>query len=157
MVGSGTRRHVRSWCRTDWVELAGPTAGVVELPTHLAWSGLRTYDLADDRQFGLLYGTVIREAMDAADLDCYLSEALLRWTWPKLWLPARIRRVWERRFPGLALAARIGLAAIGRYGLRCPGVWVSPAAVDDVDLFTVADAQDTSTMPLLRRLRRIKQ
>lgn len=40
------------------------------------------------------------------------------------------------------LAARIGLAAIGRYRLRCPGAWVSPAAVGDVDLFTVADAQD---------------
>lgn len=58
-------------------ELAGPTAGVVELPTDLAWSGLRTY----------------------------LKEALLRRAWPRLWLPVRIRRVWERRFPGLALAA----------------------------------------------------
>ena len=35
-------------------ELTGPASGVVELPTHLAWSGLRVYDLGDERQLGLL-------------------------------------------------------------------------------------------------------
>jgi hypothetical protein len=54
-------------------ELVGPTSGVVELPTRLAWSGLRVYDLGDERQLGLLYETVIREAMDAADVDRYLN------------------------------------------------------------------------------------
>jgi hypothetical protein len=86
-------------------ELVGPMSGVVELPTRLAWSGLRSYDVADERQLGLLYETVIREAMDAADVDRYLNEALLRRVWSRLWLPPRIRLAWERRFPLLTQAA----------------------------------------------------
>jgi hypothetical protein len=35
-------------------ELTGPASGVVELSTHLAWSGLRAYDLGDERQLGSL-------------------------------------------------------------------------------------------------------
>ena len=86
-------------------ELTGPTSGVVELPTRLAWSGLRTYDLGNERQLGLFYETVIREAMDAADLRRYLNEALLGRVWPTLWLPKHIRQAWERRFATLASAA----------------------------------------------------
>ena len=56
-------------------ELTGPLNGVVELPPHLAWSGLRSYDLGDGRQLGLLYETVIRESMDSADIDSYLNAA----------------------------------------------------------------------------------
>ncbi len=86
-------------------ELTGPASGVVELPTHLAWSGLRVYDLGDERQLGLLYETVIRESMDIADVDRYLNEAVLGRVWRRLWLPARVRRAWEQRFPSLTQAA----------------------------------------------------
>jgi len=86
-------------------ELAGPASGVVELPTHLAWSGLRVYDLGDERQLGLLYETVIRESMDIAEVDRYLNAAVLRRVWPRLWLPVRVRRAWEQRFPSLTQAA----------------------------------------------------
>jgi len=86
-------------------ELAGPVEGVVELPTHLAWSGLRCYDLGDERQLGLLYETVIRESMDIADLDRYLNAVVLHQVWPRLWLPARVRRAWEQRFASLTQAA----------------------------------------------------
>lgn len=86
-------------------ELVGPTSGVVELPTRLAWSGLREYDLTDERQLGLLYETVIREAMNATDLGRYLNVALLYRVWPRLWLPVNIRQAWERRFPALTRAA----------------------------------------------------
>jgi len=86
-------------------ELVGPASGVMELPTHLAWSGLRVYDLEDERQLGLLYETVIRESMDIADVRRYLNAALLRRVWLRLWLPARVRRAWEQRFPSLAQAA----------------------------------------------------
>ncbi|MGH3796123.1 MAG: hypothetical protein ACRDSP_14670 [Pseudonocardiaceae bacterium] len=58
-------------------ELTGPATGVVDLPTHLAWSGLRSYDLDDERQLGLPYETVIRESMDVADVDRYLNAAVL--------------------------------------------------------------------------------
>jgi hypothetical protein len=52
-------------------ELVGPASGVVELPVHLAWSGLRVYDLGDERQLRLLYKTAIRESMDVAEVDRY--------------------------------------------------------------------------------------
>jgi hypothetical protein len=83
-------------------ELVGPLSGVVELPTHLAWSGLRCFDLGDGRQLGLLYETVIRESMDIADIDRYLNAAVLHQVWPRLWLPTRVRWEWEQRFPSLA-------------------------------------------------------
>jgi hypothetical protein len=86
-------------------ELVGPASGVVELPTHLAWSGLRVYDLGDEQQLGLLYETVIRESMDIADVARYLNAAVLRRVWLRLWLPARVRRAWEQRFPSLTQAA----------------------------------------------------
>lgn len=86
-------------------ELTGPASGVVKLPTHLAWSGLRVYDLGDERQLGLLYETVIRESMDIADIDHYLNETVLGRVWLRLWLPARVRRAWEQRFPSLTKAA----------------------------------------------------
>lgn len=86
-------------------ELTGPASGVVELPTHLAWSGLRVYDLGDERQLGLLYETVIRESMDVADVDRYLNAAVLRRVWLRLWLPVRVRRAWEQQFPSLTEAA----------------------------------------------------
>jgi hypothetical protein len=82
-------------------ELAGPASGVVELPAHLAWSGLRVYDLGDERQLGLLYETVIRESMDIADVGRYLNAAVL----VRVWLPVRVRRAWEQRFPSLTQAA----------------------------------------------------
>ena len=78
---------------------------MVELLAHLAWSGLRCYDLGDERQLGLLYETLIRESMDVADIDRYLHAAVLHQVWPRLWLPARVRRAWEQRFPSLTQAA----------------------------------------------------
>ncbi|MGH3803578.1 MAG: hypothetical protein ACRDTD_26305 [Pseudonocardiaceae bacterium] len=86
-------------------ELTGPASGVMELPTHLAWSGLRVYDLGDEQQLGLLYETVSRESMDIADVDRYLNEAVLGRVWRRLWLSARVRRAWEQRFPSLTQAA----------------------------------------------------
>jgi hypothetical protein len=74
--------------------LAGPTSGVVELPTRLAWSGLRSFDLGDDRQLGMLYETVIREAMSTADLAGYLNTAILRRIWHRIWLPTGQRQAW---------------------------------------------------------------
>ncbi|MGH8878634.1 MAG: hypothetical protein ACRD0P_15035 [Stackebrandtia sp.] len=82
---------VRPYVMPDTLgEPAGPLSGVVELPTHLAWSGLRSYDLGDERELGLLYETVIRESMDVADIDRYLNAAVLHRVWSRLWLTVEI-------------------------------------------------------------------
>jgi hypothetical protein len=87
----------------DLAELAGPGRGVVEVPLRLDWSGPRRYDLGDDQDRRLLYETVLNQAIDPADLRMLLNADLLRGVWDRLWLPARIRQLWEARFPALAI------------------------------------------------------
>ena len=57
-------------------ELTGPTSGVVELPLRLDWS-----------EQGRLHGPTLARV------------------WRRLWLPRRVRALWESRFPTLPRAA----------------------------------------------------
>jgi len=87
-------------------ELTGPTGGTVSLPVHLDWSGgRRTYDLEDSAELCVLYERVIREALTVEDLGRYLDAKTLSRVWQHLYLPARVRQEWERRFPPLAHTA----------------------------------------------------
>jgi hypothetical protein len=87
-------------------QLMGPTHGLVKLPVHLDWSGgRRAYDLGRDRERNVLYERVLREALTVDDLARYVNDEMLRQAWPELFLPARVREAWERRFPQLAKAA----------------------------------------------------
>jgi hypothetical protein len=86
-------------------ELTGPTTGVVELPLRLDWSEQVRYDLADGRQLNVMYERVIRESMHVEDLRTYLHGPTLQRVWRLLWLPPRVRRLWESRFRSLARAA----------------------------------------------------
>lgn len=86
-------------------DLAGPTHGQVRLPSSLEWSSGRVFDLGDDSDLRLLYETVLREARDAGDLARYLDSELLISVWPQLWLPPRVRRVWESSFSVLTSTA----------------------------------------------------
>jgi hypothetical protein len=86
-------------------ELTGPTAGVVELPLRLDWSEQGRYDLSDERERNLMYERVIREAMRVEDLRTYLHGPTLRRVWGQLWLPRKVREMWESRFRGLTAAA----------------------------------------------------
>nr|WP_134009911.1 hypothetical protein [Streptomyces sp. 846.5] len=86
-------------------ELAGPRDGMVVLPTVLDWTPKRVYDLSDDVDLRMLYETVIREAMHVEELQQFLDLALLSDVWQRLWLPPRVRLMWEGRFPQLARRA----------------------------------------------------
>jgi len=79
-------------------ELTGPTSGVVELPVRLDWSEQGRYDLSDPKQLRLMYERVIRESMNVDDLRAYLDGATLRRVWRQLWLPRKVRQLWEDRF-----------------------------------------------------------
>ncbi|MEU8773513.1 hypothetical protein [Streptomyces sp. NPDC048606] len=87
-------------------ELAGPTAGPVTLPPHVAWSGLRTYDLDRPRQRMSLYRTVLAEGL-RDDLTTLLDRRLLIAQWPVLrtLVSRHVRQVWEDAFPQLAARA----------------------------------------------------
>lgn len=86
-------------------ELVGPTRGVVTLPKHLDWSEQRRYDLDDLRELSLMYEVVLREAMHQDDLRRFLNASMLRTVWRDLYLPRRVRSMWESRFADLASAA----------------------------------------------------
>ncbi|MFE5535723.1 hypothetical protein [Streptomyces sp. NPDC056492] len=86
-------------------ELAGPRHGLVELPLHVAWSGLRAYDLERPRLRMGLYRTVLAEGRHE-DLVTLLNHDLLREQWPVLrtLVSRHVRQVWEGAFPELTKA-----------------------------------------------------
>lgn len=88
-------------------ELHGPTQGVVELPLHVAWSGMTLYDLGKPRQRMGLYRTVLHEGL-SDDLPRYLNQDLLLQLWPVLrtLVGRTVRAVWEDAFPQLASRTR---------------------------------------------------
>ncbi|MEU6547986.1 hypothetical protein [Streptomyces sp. NPDC046859] len=87
--------------------LQGPAHGVVELPLHLAWSGMTSYDLGKPRQRMGLYRTVLHEGL-RDDLPRYLNRDLLLQLWPVLrtLIGRTVRAVWEDAFPQLASRTR---------------------------------------------------
>ncbi|MEV8536721.1 hypothetical protein [Streptomyces sp. NPDC051211] len=93
-------------------DFVGPPSGQVELPLHVAWSGLRTYDLDRPRQRMSLYRTVLAEGQHD-DLVRFLHRDLLAAQWPVLrtLVSRHVRQIWEDRFPTLASAGRTSAAA----------------------------------------------
>jgi hypothetical protein len=83
-------------------DLAVPGHGVVTLPLRMDWSQQHRYDLDLDSDRRLLYETVLNEALYPDDLGELLNAELLTRIWPQLWLPARVRGMWEEHFPELA-------------------------------------------------------
>ncbi|MET9464316.1 hypothetical protein ABZY44_05715 [Streptomyces sp. NPDC006544] len=83
-------------------KLAGPAHGVVHLPLHVAWSGLRAYDLDRPRLRMGMYRTVLAEGQHD-DLVNLLNRDLLLAEWPVLGklVPRHLRHVWEDAFPEL--------------------------------------------------------
>jgi excisionase family DNA binding protein len=86
-------------------DLNGPTSGVVELPITIDWGPRRRYDLGTDADRRIVYERVLREAGDAEEVGRYVNGAVLVDVWSRLWLPQRVRRAWEQRFPELTHAA----------------------------------------------------
>ncbi|MFF4121636.1 hypothetical protein ACFY0P_50795 [Streptomyces sp. NPDC001714] len=93
------REKFRRRLPTSLDELRGPTSGVVELPLHVAWSGMTSFDMSKPRQRMGLYRTVLHEGL-RGDLPRYLDQEVLLQPWPVL------RMVWEDAFPLLASRAR---------------------------------------------------
>ncbi|MHC5903593.1 hypothetical protein ACVNF4_06720 [Streptomyces sp. S6] len=83
-------------------DLTGPDHGSVELPLHIVWSGMRTYDLDRPRQCMGLYRTVLAEGQ-RADITHFLNRDLLLVQWPvmRTMISRHVREVWESAFPEL--------------------------------------------------------
>ncbi|PNE42671.1 MULTISPECIES: hypothetical protein [Streptomyces] len=91
-------------------DLKGPRHGAVDLPLHVVWSGLRSFDLDRPRSRMSLYRAVLTEGQ-RQDLVAFLDQDLLISQWPVLrtLISRSIRDVWEAAFselaPGAATAA----------------------------------------------------
>ncbi|MFJ9381677.1 hypothetical protein [Streptomyces sp. NPDC101455] len=97
--------HVAERLPAHLEDLSGPTTGAVELPLHLAWSGLRRFDVSDEKLLLGLYRIVLTNGL-RDDLIGYLNTELLVRHWPRLRiaLGKPVRTCWEQRFPELVAA-----------------------------------------------------
>jgi len=86
-------------------ELQGPVAGLVELPSIVAWTGRRTYDLGAPADLVVMYERVIVEAPTVEVLDSLINGEKLLSVWAHLYLPQQVRQLWQTQFPQLASAA----------------------------------------------------
>jgi hypothetical protein len=83
-------------------ELAGPGHGTVQLPGHIAWSGLTAFDVDRPPLCASMYQVVLTEGQ-REDLAAYLNRGLLVRHWPVLRTVVGrvICEVWEAAFPEL--------------------------------------------------------
>jgi hypothetical protein len=86
-------------------DLTGPVSGHVVLPAELGWTGRTDYDLDDPSDAAVLYERVLVDAVRAQDVTRLINASRLGLLWSRLFLPARVRRLWESRFPSLTSAA----------------------------------------------------
>lgn len=85
---------------------------MVQLPVHVAWSGLTAFDLDRPRSRMSLYRIVLAEGL-RDDLCRYLERDLLLELWPVLrnLIGRAVRDAWEESFPELAPATGGAAAA----------------------------------------------
>jgi hypothetical protein len=83
-------------------ELRGPALGVVVLPTHLTWHGLREFDISDTHGRLRLY-TIVLSQGKRKDIARFVHAGLLCHDWPELrsLISPEVRDTCARRF-GLA-------------------------------------------------------
>jgi len=80
-------------------DLRGPAKGVIVLPRHLSWPGMREFDVSDDSTRRSMYGIVLSLGR-RNDVARFLNPRLLREDWPVIQasLDPKLRRWCERRF-----------------------------------------------------------
>ena len=86
-------------------DLRGPQQGVVVLPVHLTWHGLREFDVSSDESRLVLYSILLGQGR-RGELARFVNARRLTEDWPALatLLSQRVRRACETRLglPGPA-------------------------------------------------------
>jgi hypothetical protein len=79
-------------------DLRGPRHGIVVLPVHLTWHGLREFDVSEDEPRLVLYSIVLSKGR-RNDLARFLNAGRLTEDWPRLgsMLSRQMRKACERR------------------------------------------------------------
>ena len=80
-------------------DLRGPTQGVIVLPRHLSWPGMRECDVTDAATRRRMYGIVLTQGQ-RNDVARFLNPRLLQQDWALIRdsLDPKLRGVCERRF-----------------------------------------------------------
>jgi hypothetical protein len=80
-------------------ELHGPAQGIIMLPRHLSFPGLRECDVTDETTRRSVYGIILTLGQ-RNDVARYLNPELLRADWPVIrdTLEPKLRGTCERRF-----------------------------------------------------------
>jgi hypothetical protein len=80
-------------------DLHGPAKGIIMLPRHLSWPGMRECDVSDDPSRRAMYRIVLTQGK-RNDVARFLNAELLHQDWPliKDSLDSRLRRWCERQF-----------------------------------------------------------
>ncbi len=89
-------------------DLTGPVSGHIVLPAELGWTGRTDYDLDDlddPADAAVLYERVLVDVVRAREMARLINASRLGLLWSRLFLPARVRGLWESRFPSLTSAA----------------------------------------------------
>ena len=89
-------------------DLRGPSKGVVVLPRHLSWPGMREFDVTDDTIRRSMYGILLTQGR-RNEVARFLNARLLMEDWPliRTSLDPKLRRWCERRF---ALRSEAGVS-----------------------------------------------
>ncbi|HXC83942.1 MAG TPA: hypothetical protein VNV62_18995 [Trebonia sp.] len=83
-------------------DLTGPDHGTIQLPLHVAWSGMTAFDVDLPKRCMSMYHIVLTEGQ-RDDVAAYINRQLLLSYWPVLrkMIGRIIREVWESAFPEL--------------------------------------------------------
>jgi hypothetical protein len=84
-------------------DLHGPAHGTVTLPLNVYWGPDPDADLDSLAGITKAYQAALREGR-TEDLEQIVNANRLTEVWDELLLPARVRTLWESRFPELASA-----------------------------------------------------
>ena len=107
-VPEGTRvfyRDIKPYDMPERLEdLRGPSGGQLTLPVNVYWGPWSVVDLDIHSDVVKAYQATLREGR-VGDQVILLNRDLLVRIWPELMLPARVRQLWESRFPQLSVAA----------------------------------------------------
>ena len=91
--------------RTAWPTSPVRPAGTSSCPQNSAGPDDTDYDLDDPADAAVLYERVLVDAVRTQDVTRLLNAGQLLLLWSRLFLPARVRHLWETRFSDLSAAA----------------------------------------------------
>jgi hypothetical protein len=98
-------------------ELRGPIRGVVMLPMHLSWPGMRECDISDEVTRRSMYGMLLSQGK-RNDIVRFINPELLAADWPLIAdsLDPKLRRLCERVFALGEAQAGDGQATVSQDG-----------------------------------------